>query len=448
MTPLQITLVFLVLGFLIGYMVAWLIAKLKFNQHFIRKDEVDKHYVHRSLYEELQASHQALLEDGLRKDQTRIDLEKNLTALESDMKHLNEKMKQWAEEFELQRKAARTEFENVANKLLQEKAESFTQKNEKKINDLLQPLHQKIREFGQDIKSHFSDEAKDIVSLKKEIENLRDMNTKISHDAQNLAAALKGDSKIQGDWGEFQLELVLEKSGLVRDTHYQVQPSFKDANGHDKRPDFIVNLPEERQLILDSKVSLKSYEAYFNCDEDAKKEKMLKLHVESLRSHIKDLSNKNYPQLYQINSPDYVLMYVPIEPALWSALHIDTKLYLEALDKNIILVTTSTLLAILRTVAFTWQQDRQSKNVQEIARQSGMLYDKFVAFIEDLREIGARLIQAQNAFNSAMNKISDSKKYGDTLVGRAERIRELGAKTTKSLPQELLQLGEEEYGNS
>jgi len=276
---------------------------------------------------------------------------------------------------------------------------------------------------------------------------LKVLNLQLSGDAQNLASALKGDSKTQGDWGEFQLELLLEKAGLLKGTHYYTQPSFKDENGSDKRPDFIIQLPEGKHLIVDSKVSLTAYEKYFNAEDASKKSKFLKEHVDSIRGHIKDLSGKNYQHLYQINSPDYLLLFVPIEPAFAAALLHDSKLFLYALDNNIVIVTTSTLLATMRTVSYIWRQERQKKNVLEIARQSGLLYDKFVGFVEDLQDMGQRLDQAQASYHGAMNKLSDSKKYGDTLIGRAEKIKELGAKATKSLPEEFLEEEEDSDGN-
>ncbi|MEM9992367.1 MAG: DNA recombination protein RmuC, partial [Bacteroidota bacterium] len=244
----------------------------------------------------------------------------------------------------------------------------------------------------------------------------------------------------QGSWGEFRLELLLEKAGLKKDIHFRTQVSLKDEQGNRKRPDFIIDLPEGRQLIIDAKVSLTAYERYFNCDDttDTQKQQHLKAHLHSLRRHIKDLSSKNYQRLYAINSPDYVLLFIPVEPAFTIANQTDKELFLDALDKNIVLVTTSTLLATMRTVAYIWKQERQKKNVLEIAKQSGLLYDKFVGFVQDLQQIGTRLEDAQGAYHKAMNKLKDSTKYGDTLVGRVERIRALGAKTSKHLPTDLL----------
>jgi DNA recombination protein RmuC len=278
--------------------------------------------------------------------------------------------------------------------------------------------------------------SKERVSLKEEIKHLRDLNMQLSQDANQLVNALKGDNKMQGDWGEFQLEVLLEKSGLEKGVHFQTQLSFKDEAGFQKRPDFIINLPSNKHLIIDSKVSLKAYEAYFNTEDKAEKAVFMKAHLDSLRGHIRDLSSKNYTRLYQINSPDYLLMFVPIEPALLAALQEDNSIFLDALDRNIVLVTSSTLLATMRTVSYIWKQEKQKRSVLEIARQSGLLYDKFVGFVNDLKTIGKKLDEARGSYDGAMNKLQNSPKYGDTLIGRAKRIKELGANASKELPEE------------
>lgn len=439
MTDLPILLLFLLLGLLIGSLTGWLLAKLYFARFAISQKEIEEKYVARDVHQVLLEQKESVLHDLSCANENRLALEKALSAKDRDLLYLEEKLAHWEKDYKALQARAHIEFENIANRLLEEKSKKFTDQNEKKLNDLLHPLRDKIREFGQDIERRFTDEAKDVVSLKKEIDSLKVLNLQLSGDAQNLASALKGDSKTQGDWGEFQLELLLEKAGLLKGTHYYTQPSFKDENGSDKRPDFIIQLPEGKHLIVDSKVSLTAYEKYFNAEDASKKSKFLKEHVDSIRGHIRDLSGKNYQHLYQINSPDYLLLFVPIEPAFAAALQHDSKLFLYALDNNIVIVTTSTLLATMRTVSYIWRQERQKKNVLEIAHQSGMLYDKFVGFVEDLQDMGQRLDQAQASYHGAMNKLSDSKKYGDTLIGRAEKIKELGAKATKSLPKEFLE---------
>ena len=305
---------------------------------------------------------------------------------------------------------------------------------------MLNPLHEKIKDFEENINRKFLDETRERSSLKTEIEGLVKLNQQLSSDAHNLTAALRGDSKIQGDWGEIQLEKLLEKAGLLRGVHYDAQLSILDDNKQQRRPDFIIQLPENKQLILDSKVSLTAFEQFFNNEDPSVKTRFLKAHIDSLRTHVRGLSDKNYAGLYQLNSLDYVIMFIPIESAFSFAMQQDISLFTDALDKNVLIVTPTTLLATMRTIGFIWKQENQKKHVLEIARQSGLLYDKFVTFIDDLKQIGNRLDAAQSAYYDAMNKLSDSRKYGDTLVGRAERIRELGAKATKRLPKELLNL--------
>lgn len=444
MNELTICLLFLSLGLLIGALLGWLFAKLKFKGNNLDPAALQRDYVARQQYDAALEQHSFLHNELKTKQEDIVFLEKKLSEKERDLLHFEEKLTEWKKDYEQLQQRAQLEFEQVASRLLEEKSKKFTDQNEKQLNDLLHPLREKIREFGQDVERRFTDEAKDKVSLKKEIELLFNLNQQLSLDAQQLATALKGDSKIQGDWGEMQLEMLLEKSGLVRGTHFESQHSFKDENGQEKRPDFIINLPDNKHLIVDSKVSLRAYEKFYHADNEELRTRHLKAHVDAIRQHIRDLCSKNYPQLQQLNSPDYLLMFVPIEPALAVALQHDNRLFSEALEKNIVIVTSSTLLATMRTVSYIWKQERQKRNVLEIARQSGLLYDKFVGFVEDLREVGNRLDHAQVALSGAMNKLSESKKYGDTLIGRAQKIKELGAKATKSLPLDLLADPEED----
>lgn len=437
MSESTLSLLFLLLGLLTGGLLGWLLAKLKFSANSQPAEDLDANYVSKPLHEALEKQ-LAEAHIALKSKQEEItQLERGLAGRERDLLYLEEKLGHWQQDYEALQRKAHVEFEQVAARLLEEKSQKFTAQNETKMNDLLHPLRERIREFGQDMERRFTDEAKDKISLKKEIEQLKDLNLRLSSDAQNLTAALKGDSKTQGDWGELQLETLLEKAGLTKGIHFEAQRSLKDQDGQDKRPDFIIRLPDDKHLVVDSKVSLRAYEQFFNADDETLRAKFLKEHLDSLRNHVRDLSGKNYQHLSPLNSPDYLLLFVPIEPAFNAAMQQDSRLFLEALDRNVVIVTSSTLLATMRTVSFIWRQDRQKRNVQEIARQSGLLYDKFVAFVEDLREIGLRLDSAQNAWHLAMNKLSESKKYGDTLIGRAQRIKELGARTSKNLPADL-----------
>ncbi len=433
-------LIYLAIGLLLGAIATWFIAKYKFAAESgkLSQEQIKERYVHREVHDQLQMQADLHRDDLLDKEQELRRLGSTLSASQQEIDHLQEKVAtQKQEVLELQQRLT-TEFENIANRLLEEKSQKFVRQNQQQLSDILLPLREKIRDFEDGIEKRYIEETKDKVSLKKEIEQLRDLNMQLSQDANNLVSALRGESKTQGDWGEFRLELLLEKAGLVKNIHYQTQSNFKDNEGKDKRPDCIINLPEGKHLIIDSKVSLTAYERYFSATTPEEQAPHLKAHIDSIRSHIRDLSSKNYQQLYQINSPDYLLLFVPIEPAFAIALQKDQQLFLDALDKNIVLVTTSTLLATMRTVSYIWKQEKQKTSVLEIARQSGLLYDKFVNFIDDLKSVGQRLDSARSSYHDAMNKLVDSRKYGDTLVGRAERIKELGARTSKSLPKELL----------
>jgi DNA recombination protein RmuC len=437
----SVELLYLFLGIVLGGLVAglWVYNRFVGSGRFITADVLAAHYIAKDVFA-AQEKRLTDLETELAHKQLKIiELHKDLAAIEQINAHLEEKLiAQKTELTELQ-KRFQIEFENIANKLLEEKTERFTHQNQTQLNEILNPLREKIKDFELNIERKFLDETRERVSLKSEIENLRLLNQQLSTDAHNLASALRGDSKTQGDWGELQVERLLEKAGLLRGVHFETQMSFWDETGAQRRPDFVIQLPENKQLILDAKVSLTAFEQFFNADEPSQKARFLKAHIESLRNHVRTLGDKNYIGLNQVNTPDYVVMFVPIEPALAIAIQEDPSLFNEALDKNVVIVTPSTMLITMRTVSFIWKQENQKKHVLEIARQSGLLYDKFVAFVEDLRQIGQRLDMAQSAYQDAMNKLTDSRKYGDTLIGRAEKIRELGAKAAKRLPQDLIE---------
>jgi DNA recombination protein RmuC len=402
MSPTALYLLYLLAGLLTGALIAWLFSK----------------YHH--------AAKLAVAEEKQKQLQTQLD-------------------KQLADFKQLQQQS-QAQFENLANRIFEEKSSKFTAQNQAQIGELLKPLKERIKDFEENIDRKFLDDAKEKLSLKIAIDQLRTLNSQLSDDANRLALALKGDNKTQGDWGEYQLEMLLEKAGLEKGIHYRTQESFKDDNQKDKRPDFIINLPDDKHLVIDCKVSLVAYERFFNAEDKESQARFLKAHVESLRQHVKGLSEKQYQLLHQIQAPDYTLLFVPIEPAFALAQREDSRLFLDALDKNVVIVTSSTLLATMRTVSFIWKQEKQKQSVLEIARQSGMLYDKLVGFVEDLKAVGARLDAANDSYHNAMQKLMESRKYGDTLLGRAERIKKLGAKASKSLPSDMLPAPEEETG--
>ncbi len=396
-------------------------------------------YVRRELYEQLERTADLLRDDlgekeaDLRRQTAELARkEERILALEEQVRSRKEQL------LELQRQNEQT-FENLANKLLEEKSRRFVQSNREQMDALLNPLREKIREFGESIQKKFEADARDKHLLKASIEQLQQLNGRLSEDANRLAKALTGDNKTQGDWGEYQLEMLLQKAGLEKEVHYSAQNSFKDEDGRHKRPDFVIHLPEGKELIIDCKVSLTSYERYFGAEDEQERKRHLREHLLSLKQHIRSLGQKNYQQLYGIRSPDYVLLYLPVEGAFALAQQADAELFVKALDNNIVLVSPTTLLATMRTVAYIWKQEKQKKSVEEIVRQSGLLYDRFVSFVNDLKEIGQRLDGAQLAYDKAMRKLTTGKRPGDTLIGRAEKIRKMGANASKKLPPDLLE---------
>jgi len=324
------------------------------------------------------------------------------------------------------------EFQNIANKLLEEKSQKFVETNKTHLDILLNPLKENIKAFEEKVDKVYNMEAAERNTLKGVISQLMELNKLISNEAQNLTKALKGDSKKQGNWGEVILERVLERSGLVKDREYRMQVSLTAENGGRLQPDVIVDLPDDKHIIIDSKVSLVAYERLVSCETEEERKIYSKAHVESIRGHVNDLSSKNYHALYQINSPDFVLLFVPIESSFSFAVQIDAELFSFAWEKRVVIVSPSTLLATLRTISSIWKQERQNKNVLEIARLSGTMYDKFVNFINDMESIGKNIKQSQAAYDGAMNKLIEGT---GSLSKTADKIKNLGAKATKQLDQ-------------
>ncbi len=397
------------------------------------------HFVSKELYDTILSQSETLRTGLASREQELRDAHAQLAAREQQIFHLENTLRTQKAEVEQLQIQFKTEFENIANRLLEEKSQRFTDQNARQLQTVLTPLREKIREFEENVDRKFLEETREKSSLKKEIEQLHQLNQQLSQDAHNLASALKGQSKVQGDWGEFQLETLLEKSGLQKGIHFLTQATFRDDDGAAKRPDFIIQLPENKHLVVDAKVSLTAFERYYNSNDPSERDQFLKAHISSIRSHVDSLSRTNYQMLYQINTPDYLLLFVPLEGALTIASQADPKLFTDALERNIVLVTTTSLLATMRTVAHMWKQEKQTRSVLEIARQSGLLYDKFVSFVEDLKVIGSRLDNARMAYDDAMNKLVNAARPGDTLIGKAEKIRELGARATKLLPQDMVE---------
>ncbi|MGZ3945205.1 MAG: DNA recombination protein RmuC [Mucilaginibacter sp.] len=328
------------------------------------------------------------------------------------------------------------EFQNIANKLLDEKSQKFVETNKTNLDILLNPLKENLKAFEEKVDKVYNMEAAERNTLKGVISQLMELNKLISSEAQNLTKALKGDSKKQGNWGEVILEKVLERSGLTRDREYRMQVSLLTDDGGRLQPDVIIDLPVEKHIVIDSKVSLIAYERLVNCETEDERKLYSKAHVESIRGHVLDLSAKNYHDLYQINSPDFVLLFVPIESSFSFAVQLDTDLFSFAWEKRVVIVSPSTLLATLRTISSIWKQERQNRNVLEIARLSGTMYDKFVGFIADMESIGKNIKQSQTAYDGAINKLTEG---NGSLTKTADKIKSLGAKANKQIDQKYLE---------
>ena len=333
------------------------------------------------------------------------------------------------------KEALTIQFKNLANEILDDKTRRFTEQNALSLDALLKPLQTKLTEFKEQVSTSYANESRERFALKSEIERLSALNVKMSDETRSLTQALKGDSKVQGNWGELVLESILESSGLRRGEEYLVQDSHTQVDGSRLQPDIVVRLPEGRHLVVDSKVSITAYARHAESTDADTAQIELNAHIQSLRQHIQGLSSKNYSSLYGVGSVDFVLMFIPIEPAFLLALKSAPNLYQEALAKNIVLVCPSTLMATLRTVAHLWRQDHQNKNALEIARQCGALYDKFVGFIDDMEKLGQRIDQAQTSYHDAFSKLKTGK---GNLIRTAEKVRELGVKPSKTLPPGLL----------
>ncbi|WP_423130589.1 DNA recombination protein RmuC [Gaoshiqia sp. Z1-71] len=434
-------LIYLLAGLLVGFIVAFLVFKLR------SKSSENESLSVRTEYEK----NKAQLEERVRylqddKDRLTGRLEnaetvneqqaQRLARAEVEFANLREKLTVQKQETEDLQKKFTTEFENIAHKILKQNSQEFTQVNQKNISDILNPLREKIQLFEKKVEDTYEKGLKDQTDLKAELKKLHDLNLKISDEANNLTKALKGDVKKQGNWGEVILERILERSGLTEGREYQKQFSTTGDDGSRLQPDVVIHLPEQKHIIIDSKVSLVAYERMVNATSDDERAKQVKEHLQSIKNHIRLLSDKHYQHAAGLNSPDFVLLFVPIESSFSVAIEADQELFSYAWDNKVVIVSPSTLLATLRTIASIWQQENQTRNALEIARQGGALYDKFVAFIADLEKIGGNLDQTRKNYDLAMNKLYDGR---GNLIRSAEKLRELGAKASKELPQKYLE---------
>ncbi|MDR3611747.1 MAG: DNA recombination protein RmuC [Ignavibacteriaceae bacterium] len=370
-----------------------------------------------------------------------LQLNSSYSSLKSDFSNLEEKLTLQKEEIEQIGQKFSAEFKNIANEILEDKSKRFTEQNKVNITEILNPLNEKIKNFEKKVEDVYLSDTKERAGLSQQIKTLHDLNQQMSKDANNLTKALKGESKTQGNWGEFILENILEKSGLVKGTEYELQGSLISEDGKRQKPDVIIKLPENKSIIIDAKVSLNAYEKYYSSEDEKEKILALKEHISSIRKHVLELSAKNYQNLYQLQSLDFVLLFMPIEPAFSLAVQNDMGLFNDAFERNIVIVSPSTLLATLRTIASIWRQENQNRNALQIARQSGALYDKFQSMLSDLLDVGRKLHSIQDNYDEVIKKLSTGR---GNLITSVEKIKKLGAKTTKSLPQGILENADEE----
>lgn len=436
----------LLLGIAVGVLIGHLIASLKHSQR-LQAQASEQQLYSSSLAEArvqletrlqgLESEHQRLQSQLQQELQQRQALQADLagrgeriaalqTELEQERRIADEKLR----ELQLAREQLSKDFELLANKIFDEKSERFSSNSKNLLEQTLGPLREQLKDFRQKVEDVYDKESKERISLAAQLSHLKELNQQMSNDAINLTRALKGDNKAQGNWGEVILERVLEESGLHKGREYETQISFTSGQGR-SRPDVIVRLPENKDIVIDAKVSLVAYERYCSADNEPEREQALREHVNSVREHIKSLSIKSYENIPDLRTLDFVFIFIPIESAFMAAFEHDQAMFREAYEKNIIVVGPTTLLATLRTVQSIWRYERQNKNAEEIARQAGAMHDKFVGFVGDLENIAVHLERASKAQSDAMNKLSTG---SGNLVNRTVKLEKLGAKVKKSMP--------------
>ncbi len=439
-------LILIIFAFVAGGAITWIVATNNQKKLATQLNEIEKSLVSAKNDADTQKS---IALETLRmkaEELTKIQLElsKNVqwlgeksievATLKTTNENLAEKLENQKTEIEVLQKRLTTEFENIASKLLKERSDEFSATNTKNISEILNPLKERILQFEKKVDDTYDKELRDKISLREEVRKLTELNTRVSEEANNLTKALKGDLKKQGNWGEVILERVLERSGLTRGQEYEREEVIEGADHSVQRPDVIIHLPDNKHIIIDSKVSLVAYERLNSADTEDARTIFLKEHINSLRSHVKLLSEKNYQNAHNINTPDFVLMFIPIEASFSIAVQGDDELFKYAWDKKIVIVSPTTLLATLRTISSIWKQELQTKNAQEIARLSGSMYDKFIGFLEDLNRIKLNIDRSSTAYDDALKKLKDG---NGNLIRTTQKIKELGAKTgNKLIPSE------------
>jgi len=418
---------------LAGAATAWLVLRSRVD-HAYEKGQAEMQSTVSALEQKIEDVETQLAEANQTKDALREQvgrLRERKSTLATKNEELTTRLDEQEERLEEQQETLRDQFENLANDILEEKTEKFTEQNEENLDELLDPLQEKLEGFKEKVEETYEEGLKERSKLEQKIEQLSELNQEMSEQASDLTSALEGQSQTQGEWGEVILERILEESGLKEGREYESQVTVTDGQGKRLRPDVVVQLPEERYVVVDSKVSLTAYRRFVSADDEDKKADYLSKHVRSVRKHVGRLADKKYGRLYGDRSPDFVLMFLPVEPAFAVALQQEEGLYQEAFNENVVMVSPTTLQATLATISNIWRQERQNQNAREIAERGGRLYDKFVLFAEALEEVGDRLDQAQESFHTARNRLSEGR---GNLLRQVEMLRELGAENSKSLP--------------
>lgn len=430
---MEITL--LAAGIAVGALMGWFVARMKFSAGSQAAISVEQEKI------KILTQQVVELKGDLEKERaTVIEVNNNLSASEADYRNLQEKLQDQKKELDSLQERFTLQFKNLANEIFEEKSKKFAEQNKSNLFDLLKPLGDKIVEFEKRVEETHRDTISRNSALREQLENLQKLNVQMTREAENLTRALKGDSKAQGAWGEFILESILEKSGLEKDREYFVQESFNTTEGR-LRPDVIIRLPEGKYVIIDSKVSLTAYNNFVNCGSDDEKAVYLKSHLVSIRQHMKNLGDKNYHKNISESSLDFIIMFIPIEPAYILAIQSEKNLYEEALDKRIIFVSPTLLIPSLQLIKSVWKQEYQHRHVLDIANKAGDLYDKFVGFTEDLITLGRHLDTSKKFYEESMKKLSVG---SGNLVRRVEELKKLGAKASKTIDQKLLSKAEDQ----
>jgi DNA recombination protein RmuC len=406
-------------GFIVGAVIIWFVLKASGSKST---------ELYESRVSELNTENDSLSNELEVERNKTLELATELATQKSTNENLTERQAE-------NEKMLTEKFENLANDILDKKSQKFTDQNARNLGTLLDPLKEKIEKFEEKVERSNKESLAWNTALKTQIQGLAELNNQLNKEAENLTKALKGDTKTQGNWGEFILESILEKSGLMKDREYFVQESMVTEDGKRYQPDVIVKLPDEKHVIIDAKVSLVAYERFVNSDDEEERKNQLAMHVQSVKRHIKQLSEKEYQKLNEQEGLDFVLLFIPIEPAFSLAVQFDNEIFIDAFNKNIVIVSPSTLIATLRTIASIWKNEYQSRNAIEIARQSGNLYDKFVGFTSDLLKVGRSMDSAKDSYEEAMNKLSTGK---GNLVSRVESLKQLKVKASKSIDAKLI----------